>query len=98
MERTRVTDNKTSSDKTVEELKQSNTDIDKYIMRDSGVSCWWKWIYDIFLPISEANKKAGWGWTIDTAEYFQFTVYHGDKNEGGFYGWHTDGSSDFINA
>ena len=100
LERTRVSDNQTSSDKTVEELKKTNTNLDKLIMRDSEVS--WlneKWIYDIFLPIvNDANKKAGWGWSVDTAEYFQFTVYHGDKNEGGFYGWHTDGSSDFINA
>ena len=100
LERASVLDNQSASDKTKEELKQTNLDIDKYIMRDSEIS--WlgeKWIYDIFLPIiSDANKKAGWNWIIDTAEYFQFTVYHGDKNEGGFYGWHTDGFSDSANA
>ena len=100
LERASVLDNQSASDKTKEELKQTNLDIDKYIMRDSEIS--WlgeKWIYDIFLPIiSDANKKAGWDWIIDTAEYFQFTVYHGDKNEGGFYGWHTDGFSDSANA
>ena len=99
-ERSRVLDNHMSLDKTVEELKKTNIDLGKFILRDSEVS--WlneKWIYDIFLPIiSEANKKAGWGWTIDAAEYCQFTVYHGDKKEGGFYGWHSDGSSDFIKA
>ena len=100
LERASGLDNQSASDKTKEELKQTNLDIDKYIMRDSEIS--WlgeKWIYDIFLPIiSDANKKAGWNWIIDTAEYFQFTVYHGDKNEGGFYGWHTDGFSDSANA
>ena len=100
LERASGLDNQSASDKTKEELKQTNLDIDKYIMRDSEIS--WlgeKWIYDIFLPIiSDANKKAGWDWIIDTAEYFQFTVYHGDKKEGGFYGWHTDGFSDSANA
>ena len=99
-ERSRVLENNITSDKTAEELKKTNTDLDKLIIRDSEIS--WlneKWIYDIFLPlIKDANKKAGWGWTIDTAETFQFTVYHGDKNEGGFYGWHSDGFSDHINA
>ena len=99
-ERSRVLKDNFTSDKTIEELKNINVDLDKLILRDSEVS--WlneKWIYDIFIPIiNEANKKAGWGWAIDTAEYFQFTVYHGDKNEGGFYGWHSDGSSDHVNA
>ena len=99
-ERNKVLDNQTASDKTTEELKETNINLDKFIMRDSEVS--WlkdKWIYDIFLPfISDANKKGGWGWNVDTAEHFQFTVYHGDKKEGGFYGWHTDGSSDLLNA
>ncbi len=99
-ERSRVLKDNFTSDKTIEELKNINVDLDKLILRDSQVS--WlneKWIYDIFIPIiNEANKKAGWGWSIDTAEYFQFTVYHGDKNEGGFYGWHSDGSSDHLNA
>ena len=99
-ERSRVLNDNTTSDKTIEELKNKNIDLNKIILRDSEVS--WlneKWIYDIFIPIiNEANKKAGWGWSIDTAEYFQFTVYHGNKNEGGFYGWHSDGSSDHTNA
>ena len=100
LERNKVSENYTARDKTIDDLKDLNVDIDKYVIRDSEVSwCDEKWIYDIFLPIiSDANRKAGWGWTVDTAELFQFTVYHGNKNEGGFYGWHSDGSSDHIKA
>jgi hypothetical protein len=58
-----------------------------------------KWLYDLFTPlISNANKKAGWNWHIDAAETFQFGIYEGSKENGGFYGWHTDGFSDFNNA
>ena len=100
LERNKVSENYFAADKTIEELKDTNVDLDKFVIRDSEVS--WldeKWIYDIFLPIiSDANRKAGWGWTVDTAELFQFTVYHGNENEGGFYGWHSDGSSDHHNA
>ena len=56
-------------------------------------------LYDLILPlIGKANREAGWNWNIETAETFQFTVYHGRKEDGGFYGWHTDGSSDFNSA
>ena len=100
LERSKVLKNYSQSDKTLEELKDSKLDLDKYFIRDSEIS--WlneKWIYDIFLPIiSDANRKAGWNWNIDVAEIFQFTVYHGNQNEGGFYGWHSDGSSDGISA
>ena len=100
LERAKVLENYIASDKTVEELKDSKVNLDKFIIRDSEISWLYeKWIYDIFLPIiNDANKKAGWGWNVDTAEVFQFTVYHGNKNEGGFYGWHSDGSSDHIKA
>ncbi len=100
LERNKASENYYAADKTIEDLKDINVDLDKFVIRDSDVS--WldeKWIYDIFLPIiSDANRKAGWGWTLDTAELFQFTVYHGNKNEGGFYGWHSDGSSDHISS
>ena len=66
-------------------------------VRDSDVS--WlndKWLYDIFHPyVHHANAQAGWNWKWDFSESFQFTVYHGRKENGGFYGWHADGSSDF---
>jgi len=83
-----------------EEIKKEGSELDKFYIRDSEI-CWLKdkFIYDIFLPlISDANKKAGWNWHIDTAETFQFTVYHGRKENGGFYGWHSDGFSDFNNT
>lgn len=89
--------NKNSSDKTNEEIKKEDLDLDQIIVRDSEV-CGLKdnFLYDLILPvIGKANKEAGWNWNIETAETFQFTVYHGRKKDGGFYGWHADGSSDF---
>ena len=89
--------NKISSDKTNEEIKKEGLDLGQVVARKSEV-CWLKdnFLYDLILPlIGKANKEAGWNWNIDTAETFQFTVYHGRKEDGGFYGWHTDGSSDF---
>ena len=75
--------------------KKGLNDKNAYV-RDSEVS--WlsdQWLYDLFHPfIHHANKKAGWNWQWDFSESFQFTVYHGHKNHGGFYGWHADGSSD----
>ena len=54
-----------------------------------------KWIYDIFHPyVHHANQQAGWNWKWDFSESFQFTVYHGRKQNGGFYGWHADGNND----
>ena len=99
-ERNKVLENEIASDKTQEDLKKEGYKLDKFYIRDSEI-CWLKdkFIYDIFLPlISDANKKAGWNWQIDTAEAFQFTVYHGRKENGGFYGWHHDGFSDFYNT
>ena len=89
--------NKISSDKTNEEIKKEGLDLGQVVVRKSEV-CWLKdnFLYDLILPlIGKANNEAGWNWNIDTAETFQFTVYHGRKEDGGFYGWHTDGSSDF---
>ena len=72
--------------------------MDKTYVRDSDIS--WlndKWLYDIFHPyVHHANREAGWNWKWDFSESFQFTVYHGRKENGGFYGWHADGSSDFL--
>ena len=85
------------SDKTNDEIKKEGVNLDQVVARDSEI-CWLKdtFLYDLILPlIGKANREAGWNWNIDTAETFQFTVYHGRKEDGGFYGWHTDGSSDF---
>ena len=78
-------------DKTIQEIdyKKGNT----YI-RDSEV-CWLNdtWLYDLFLPlIKEANINAGWNYDFEYCESFQFTKY----NEGGFYGWHNDSSTDHF--
>ena len=83
---------------TRETLAKKGIDGDKLYVRDSEVS-WMsdKWLYDIFHPyIHHANKQAGWNWQWNFSEAFQFTVYHGRKENGGFYGWHADGSSDFL--
>jgi hypothetical protein len=99
-ERNKVLENVIASDKMQEEIKKAGSELDKSYIRDSEI-CWLKdkFIYDIFLPlIGDANKKAGWNWHIDTAETFQFTVYHGRIENGGFYGWHSDGFSDFNNT
>jgi len=85
------------ADKTLEEVQKKEGSADKFYYRDSEV-CGLndKWLYDLFLPlISDANKRTGWNWKIDAAEVFQFAIYHGQKKNGGFYGWHFDGSSDF---
>ena len=87
----RILENNITSDKTAEELKKTNTDLDKLIIRDSEIS--WlneKWLYDLILPyLHSANKNAGWKYDIENSEAFQFTVYR----PGGFYGWHLDGHS-----
>ena len=83
---------------TRETLAKKGIDGDKLYVRDSEVS-WMsdKWLYDLFHPyIHHANKQAGWNWQWNFSEAFQFTVYHGRKENGGFYGWHADGSSDFL--
>ena len=83
---------------TRETLAKKGIDGDKLYVRDSEVS--WlndKWLYDIFHPyVHHANAQAGWNWQWDFSESFQFTVYHGRKENGGFYGWHADGSSDHL--
>ena len=97
LERNKVSEIKTASDKTNEEIQNEGLNLDQVVKRDSEV-CFLKdnFLYDLILPlIGKANKEAGWNWNIETAETFQFTVYHGRKEDGGFYGWHTDGSSDF---
>ena len=99
-ERNKVSKDITVSDKTNEEIKKEGFNLDQIVVRDSEI-CWLKdkFLYDLILPLIEkANREAGWNWNIDTAEMFQFTVYHGRKEDGGFYGWHSDGSSDFNSA
>ena len=85
---------------TRETLAKKGLDGDKLYVRDSDVS--WlndKWLYDIFHPyIHHANQQAGWNWEWNFSESFQFTVYHGRKENGGFYGWHADGSSDHLST
>lgn len=80
----------------IEELQNSGIskeDITKNAyVRDSEIA-WLEqpWLYDLITPFAqEANMKAGWEYETSYNESLQFTVY----NEGGFYGWHTDGSSD----
>lgn len=81
---------------TKEQMRKAGVDEDNTLVRDSRVS--WlndKWIYDLFRPLLNiANESAHWRWNIDFAENFQFTVYKGDNQNKGFYGWHTDGHSD----
>jgi len=83
-----------------ETLAKKGIDVERAYVRDSDIS--WlndKWLYDLFHPyIHHANAQAGWNWKWDFSESFQFTVYHGRKENGGFYGWHADGSSDFRSA
>ena len=85
---------------TKETLAKKGIDSSKAYVRDSEVS--WisdRWMYDIFHPyIHHANEKASWNWEWDFSEAFQFTVYHGRKENGGFYGWHADGQSDKPSA
>jgi hypothetical protein len=82
------------------QIVKKDIDIDKSNVRKSevtGLSD--KWLYDLFTPLlKDANKKAGWHWHIDAAETFQFAIYEGSRENGGFYGWHSDGRSDFNNA
>ena len=81
-------------------LKKKGIDVSKAYVRDSHIS--WlndKWIYDLFHPyVHHANRQAGWHWQWDFSESFQFTVYHGHKTQGQFYGWHADGQSDWQGA
>ncbi len=99
-EKNNTSEIKVASDNTNDEIKNKGWDLNKVVLRDSEI-CWLKdkFIYDLILPfIGKANREAGWNWHIETAETFQFTVYHGAKEDGGFYGWHSDGSSDFNNS
>ena len=43
--------------------------------------------------IHEANERAGWNYTWDWSETFQFTVYRTNQQ----YGWHQDAYDDVIN-
>ena len=96
----KVSDTIITGGATRETLAKKGVDIDKAYVRDSDIS--WlndKWMYDIFHPyVHHANKQAGWNWEWDFSESFQFTVYHGRKENGGFYGWHADGSSDHLSV
>ena len=78
-------------------MKKKGIDVSKAYVRDSHIS--WlndKWIYDIFHPyVHHANTNSGWKWDWNFSENFQFTVYHGHKTKGQFYGWHADGQSDW---
>ena len=81
-------------------LKNKGIDVSKAYVRDSHIS--WlndKWLYDLFHPyVHHGNNHAGWKWQWDFSESFQFTVYHGHKTKGQFYGWHADGQSDWQGA
>jgi PKHD-type hydroxylase len=74
----------------------NNDDIKNIITRDSDVAFLGdKWVYDLIIPyVQRANVDAGWNFDIDYYEGVQFTVY----KDNGFYGWHTDGGSDFSFA
>ena len=65
------------NDKTYEEIKKLNLNLEQTYVRDSEVS--WlteTWIYDIILKyVYEANKLTGWNWQIDFSEPCQFTIY-----------------------
>lgn len=96
-DKSKILQNATTVDKTNEEIKEEGLNLNELIVRDSEI-CWLtdKFLYDLILPfIGKANKEAGWNWHIETGETLQFTVYHGREKDGGFYGWHSDGSSDF---
>src|SRR6056300_326048 len=84
-------DVKPQSDKTVEELKKEEEQLDNVYIRDSEVS--WindQWLYDLVYPyLHEANRNAGWNYDFDCSEQFQFTKYGLNQ----FYGWHCDGNS-----
>jgi len=81
-------------DKKLTDMPEQN--ISKIIIRDSDVAFIGdKWVYDLVTPyVKRANIDAGWNFDVDYFEGIQFTVY---KNNG-FYGWHTDGGSDFSFA
>jgi PKHD-type hydroxylase len=78
--------------KTPKKIKKEGKQ-DNYYVRDSKIS--WlnqQWIFDLICPyIYCANKNAGWNFDIDWHEDFQFTTYQNT----GFYGWHSDGGSDW---
>ena len=99
-DKSKILQNRTTSDKTNENIKLEGLNFNQLVVRDSEI-CWLKdkFLYDLILPfIGKANKEAGWNWNIETGETLQFTVYHGKEKDGGFYGWHADGSSDFNNV
>jgi len=84
-------------DKTTQELAQDpNYNEDDLYVRDSKVG--WlneEWINEkIQRRVQEANEKTTWNWQWDSMETTQFTVYE----KGGFYGWHSDGDSDWRAA
>lgn len=84
-------------DKTTQELAQDpNYKEENLYVRDSKVG-WLNeaWINDrIMARVKEANERTTWNWQWDSIETPQFTVYE----KGGFYGWHSDGDSDWHAA
>lgn len=88
----------TQDDKTRDQLKKEGIDNNKILVRDSTVS-WLKedWMYELFIPFARAaNINAGWKWSMDFSESFQFTIYKGDNKKKQFYSWHTDSHSDHF--
>lgn len=91
-EKKSMPDSPPQGDLTVQDMEGQG--VDKFYVRDSNVS--WldqQWLYDLLTPfVEQANILAGWNWSWDYSENFQFTVY----KPGQFYGWHRDGDSDHL--
>ena len=72
-----------------EQLDDSQTDISKlYKVRNSSI-VWMEdpWIYNSIIPfVKEANRQAGWNFTLEGAESCQWTKY----SETQHYTWHQD--------
>jgi len=66
-------------------------------IRNSNVS-WFNyfWIYKELRPfIWASNQAAGWKYSYDNVEHFQFTIY--DSKEKQHYDWHSDSSCKDLN-
>ena len=54
-----------------------------------------KWVYNLITPfMHKANSNSGWKFDIETVEEVQLTRYQ----EGDFYSWHVDGTSDSLST